>query len=101
MGPQTPAQPPPGQTRASNLESVGSAAAHDFSVVHGDLPRDPSGAAALIGDLARYEWGLSENPDLVGRRLADQFQEAEVSTKRALESGGSMMVDDDAFTNAH
>ena len=74
MGPQTPAQPPPTQSRARNLESVGSAAAHDFSVVHGDLPRDPSGAAALIGDSARYEWGLSENTGLVGRQLTNQFQ---------------------------
>ena len=101
MGPQTPAQPPPGPSRASDLGSVDAAAAHDLPVGYRDLPRDPTGAAALFGDSDRYEWGLSEDTGLVGRRLADQFQDEEVLPVSALESGGSMQVDDDAFINAH
>ena len=101
MGPQTPAQPPPGPSRASDLGSVDAAAAHDLPVGHRDLPRDPTRAAALFGDSDRYEWGLSEDTGLVGRRLADQFQDEEVLLVSALESGSSMQVDDDAFINAH
>ena len=77
------------------------AAAHDLPVGHRDLPQDPTGAAALFGDSDRYEWGLSDDTGLVGGRLADQFQAEEVLPLRALESGGSMQVDDDAFINAH
>ena len=73
MGPQTPAQPPPGPSRASDLGSVDAAAACDLPVGHRDLPRDPTRAVALFGDSDRYEWGLSEYTGLVGRRLADQF----------------------------
>ena len=101
MGPQTPAQPPPGPSRANDLGSVDAAAAHDLPVGHRDLPRDPTRVAALFGDSDRYEWGLSEDTGLVGRRLADHFQDKEVLPVRALESGGSVQVDDDAFINAH
>ena len=101
MGPQTPPQPPPSPSRASDLGSVDVAAAHDLPARHRNLPRDPTGAAALFGDSVRYEWGLSGHTGLVGRRLADQFQNEEVLPLRALESGGSMQVDDDAFINAH
>ena len=83
------------------LSHLKHAAAHDLPAVQRDLPREPSGAAALIGGSDRYEWGLSGDTGLVGRRLADQFQDVEMSPLRALESGGSMMVDDDAFINAH
>ena len=101
MGPQTPTQPTPGPSRASDLGSVDAAAAHDLPVGHRDLPRDPTGAVALFGDSDRYEWGLSEDTGLVGRRLADQFQDEEVLPLRALESGSLMQVDDDAFIIAH
>ena len=101
MGPQTPAQPPPGPSRASNLGSVDAAATHDLPIGHRDLPWDPTGAVALFGNSDRYEWGLSEDMGLVGRRLADQFQDKDVLPLQALESGGSLQVDDDAFINAH
>ena len=65
--------PPPSPWHASNLGSVDAAAAHDLPAGHRNLPRDPTGAAALFGDSVRYEWGLSGDTGLVGRRLADQF----------------------------
>ena len=101
MGPQTPAQPPPGPSRPSDIGSVDAAAAHDLPVAHRDSPQDPSGVAALIGGSDRYEWGPSGDTSLVGRRLADQFQDVEMSPLRALESGGSTMVDDNALINTH
>ena len=101
MGPQTPAQPPPGPSCANDIGSVDAVAAHNIPEGHRDLPWDPTGTAALFGDVVRYEWGLSGDTGLVGRRLADQFQDKEVLPLHALESGGSMQVDDDAFINAH
>ena len=45
----------PGPLRASDLGSVDAAAAHNLPAGHRDLPRDPTGAAALFGDSVRYE----------------------------------------------
>ena len=101
MEPKIPALPPPSSHRISGLGDADAAAIGCPSAAHRWLPRVPAGAAALFRDSDRSEWGLSEESALVARQLADQFQDEEVLPLRALESGGSMQVDDDAFINAH
>ena len=99
--PKTPALPPPGSHRISGLGDADAIAIGCPSVANRWLPRVPAGAAALFRDSDRSEWGLSEESALVRRQLTDQFQDEEVLPLCALESGGSMQVDDDAFINAH
>ena len=98
MEPKTPALPPPGSHRSSGSGDADAATIGCPSAAHRWLPRVPAGAAALLRDFDRSEWGLSEELAPVSRQLADQFANEEVLP---LESGGSMQVDDDAFINAH
>ena len=98
MEPKTRALPPPGSHRISGLGDADAATIGCPSATHRWQPRVPAGAATLLRDLDRSEWGLSEELASVARQLAGQFQDDEVLP---LESGGSMQDDDDAFINAH